>query len=143
MNKKWFSDHSLIRGDITWPNRYTGNIPIPHWVPDHWVEEWSSMSELDRAALYYVTQTKIPKILSRTALLLDYETLVDRPNETANRISDYFNLDQTEMTEKVIKTIGFKSNDRGFDITKLSNEMQNAVIKVYEESSTLALQQSI
>ncbi len=135
VNKKWFCDDSLIRGDITWPNRYTGNIPIPHWVPEHWVEEWASMSELDRAALYYITQTNIPEKCSQDPLVLDYQNLVDYPAETANRISDYFGLFQTEMTKKVIRSINFKSNDIDFDLTQLSNEMRQAVVTVYKKSS--------
>lgn len=138
MAKDWFSDSTLQACDIMSPNNYSIDIPAPHWVPKHYLSEWSSMSDVDRSALYYITQTKILE-MPEYSLVFDYDQFLANPRKLIECVSSKLDLSFGPNTETIIKQVKIQDTYSKFDMKKVRQEFRELALSVYEYSRKLCI----
>lgn len=103
MAKKWFSSETQ-NSDLIWPFTIQNGVNVPYWVKEGDEDAWVAMSELDRAAYYYIrvneNVTDIPNRIE-----IKYSDLMQNPLREAERIAEVLNLNFGGMTKKIIKGI--------------------------------------
>lgn len=140
LRRGWFTDRSLQSGAIVWPNYWVGQVPVPHWVPADWLEAWSFMSERDRAALYYITQTELPDRISDTSVIFDYSQMLDRPRALLGAVADHFGLDFGCRTGDILATVGVQDTTEPFELSLLCEDLRERVIEAYRKAIAHSLQ---
>lgn len=135
LNRGWFSDSSLRAGITTWPNRLESKVNIPHWVPIDYLEEWSSMHEVDRAALYFITQTEIPDSLPRSSLIINYHQMIKSPNLLLENVANHLGLSFGPCTAAVLNEVGSQPTTRKHDLRILRRELRERINQVFLSTS--------
>lgn len=131
LRKGWFKDESLQAGIHTWPNLFEGRVPKPHWVPKDWLEIWDEMTEVDRAALYFVTQTKLPMDLPESALIFSYDQLIKEPVKLLGAVADHLGLSFGSLTKNILTEVTEQKTTEYFNLKLLSRNLRNRVEEVY------------
>lgn len=139
LRRGWFTNSSLLNGEIIWPNRWGGQVPVPHWVPANWLETWSSMTEPDRAALYYVTQTELPDGLPDTVVIFEYSQMVERPRALLSAVADRFHFDFGYLTEAILATVQAQDTTEHFDLGVLREDLRERVREAYDKATAHSL----
>ncbi|MEO1987393.1 MAG: hypothetical protein ABGX47_12230 [Martelella sp.] len=132
LRRGWFSNALLQAGDIIWPNRYDGALPAPHWVPRTMLEEWENMSEPDRAALYYITQTNLSESVNAT--VFDYEQIIARPRALLAVVADQMGLEFGPCSKTLLNEVTVQKTTSKFDLGLLRDEFRSLVIETYERT---------
>lgn len=135
LGRSWFSDAVLLAGDITWPNRFDTRIPAPHWVPKNRLAEWDTMTETDRAALYYITQTDLSAAALPNTLAFDYRQLISRPRVLLEHIADRLGLDFGPRTDALLSEVETQESTSRFDLGALREEFRTLVPEVYARAT--------
>lgn len=138
MRKEWFSDRSLKMGNIIWPNNFSKDIPVPHWVQERYFDEWGCMNDADRAALYYITQTETPKMMGYS-LVFDYEQMNAAPRKLAETVAARLGLEFGPNTETIAKKVKIQDTCSRFDLRKIRQEFRELALSVYDRSSKLCV----
>jgi len=103
MAKNWFSLETK-NSDLIWPFTIQNGANIPYWVKEGDEAAWIAMSELDRAAYYYIrVNEKVTEIPDR--IEIKYSDIIKNPLMEAERIAEVLNLNFGGMTKKIIKGI--------------------------------------
>jgi hypothetical protein len=139
LRRGWFTDAALLAGDITWPNRFEGRVPRPHWVPSGWQSAWDKMGEADRAALYYISQTDLPIELPETTLVFDYNQLVTQPRALLATVAHTLSLDFGPCTDGILEQVKVQETTQDFALNLLSSELCDRVQKVYARATSRCL----
>ncbi|MDY6868109.1 MAG: hypothetical protein SVT56_09420, partial [Chloroflexota bacterium] len=138
LRKGWFADSSLQVGNIMWPNSFSTGIPAPHWVPERYFDEWECMNEADRAALYYITQTEIPK-MTEYSLVFDYDQMNAHPRNLIESVASMLGLEFGQNTETIVKQVKIQDTYSKFDLKKVRQDFRELALSVYERSSKLCV----
>lgn len=131
IKKQWFHDDSLKNTFTFWPAVMGESVPIPHWVPESRHLEWETMSEVERAALYYVEQTSIAGQHLKTSCLVDYDRLLQEPREIFAKILERLMKKHGEKSNQVLKEIQPQKSTEIFSLHKLPKKMKDDVEMVY------------
>ena len=133
LNKKWFS-RGNDNTDIIWPFKIHANVRVPYWVNNGDEELWVEMSELDRAAYYYIRMNEnINKISDR--IEVKYLDVVRAPKQEVERIAASLNLNFGEKTMEIIGNIVPTGSLRDEDILKGIREDFRNSINLFSEIS--------
>lgn len=138
LRKGWFADSSLLTGHIMWPNNFSMGIPTPHWLPEHYFDEWECMNEADRAALYYITQTEIPEV-TEYSLVFDYDQMIAQPRDLIGSVASRLDLAFGPNTETIVKQVKIQDTYSKFDLKKVRQDLRELALSVYERSSKLCV----
>ena len=124
LRKKWFSkknnemSHSM-------PFRIKNDVNIPFWVEEHDDDIWIELSEIDRAAYYYIQTYGGIDNFNRYNLIR-YTGLISNPTKVVEYLSDSLNLDFGIKTKSIINTIKPNMIERDINIiSKISEEFRN------------------
>lgn len=139
LRRGWFTDAALRTGDITWPNRFEGRIPRPHWVPSDWHSSWDNMTEADRAALYYISQTDLPKDLPHTTLIFGYHQMIAQPRALLAAVAQPLGLCFGPCTDNILDQVKVQKSTEDFDLAPLRSELRDRVQTVYDQAVTRCL----
>lgn len=125
--KKWFSVEAQ-NSDLVWPFKIQSGVNVPHWVRIGDEAAWISMSELDRAAYYYIrvneSTTDIPN-----RVVIKYSDLMKNPLMESERIAGLLKLNFGEMTNKIIKGIARTKTPRNKQIiSSICSNLRDKVI---------------
>lgn len=135
LQRRWFSDTLLQAGDITWPNRFDTRVPAPHWVPRDRVAEWDTMTEADRAALYYITQTALPGKLPAGALVLDYNQLIAQPRALLEHVAGQLGLAFGPRSDALLDEVEIQDSTSQFDLGVLRQEFRTLLPEVHARAA--------
>ena len=135
LRRGWFSDTLLLAGDITWPNRFSTRIPAPHWVPEEALSEWDAMSEADRAALYYITQTELPGGRAAAPLVFDYDQLIARPRDLVRLVADRLGLAFGVQTDNILEQVAIQKTYSKYDLAPLRQDFRDRARAAYAQAS--------
>ncbi len=121
--KKWFSDDQLS-DNLIWP--FHAGLPScpPFWVEESKLDEWGEMPEVDRCAYYCIRMSSFEMLLKNTTVV-HYSDLIRDPEAEVKKFANQLNLNFTEMTEKLIKSVsatGSIINERA--LASISSEYQ-------------------
>jgi len=124
LRKKWFSKQN---NEMThsMPFRLKNGVNIPFWVKEHDDDIWIELSEIDRAAYYYIQTYGSIDNLNRYNLIR-YTGLISNPIKIVENLSDSLNLDFGIKTKSIINTIKPNMIERDINIiSKISEEFRN------------------
>lgn len=138
LQRGWFSDTLLKAGDIIWPNRFDYAIPTPHWLPQAMLSEWQTMSEPDRAALYYITQTALSADVNAT--VIGYEQIIARPRAMLTSIANQMGLNFGPCTETLLAEVYVQKTTSKFDLGLVREEFRSLAVKTYAQNTERLLQ---
>jgi len=131
LKKKWFSELN-VNNSLIWPFRTYKQIKVPFWVRKKDDELWTKLSELDRAAYYYIRiNESINNIIGYTKV--KYKQLVNRPKDTIYGLAEKLNLKVGTETEKILQEIKPTAPER--DIHILNHIHSNLKEEVFYYSS--------
>lgn len=103
LKKKWFNELN-VRNSLIWPFRVYKQVRIPFWVREEEEELWMNLSELDRAAYYYIRINESTNgIIGH--IKVRYTRLVNRPKDITNELAEKLNLKFGTETEKIFQEI--------------------------------------
>jgi hypothetical protein len=103
LQKKWFS-RETPNSDLIWPFSMHEGVNVPYWVKVGDEVSWITMSELDRAAYYYIrVNENVADIFNR--IEIKYSDLIHSPKKEVGRIAEILNLDFGDKTKEIIKRI--------------------------------------
>lgn len=123
LEKKWFRDRDVAESPLA-EYKVVEGVPVPYWVPDDFSMDYYSLSEIDRAAYYYLVNIRAASASSQFHWV-DYEVLLASPNQVISEIADFLNTEPTAMTSKVISSIKKTTKKRDPSILgKLSSEFR-------------------
>ena len=123
LKKKWFADDRLGK-NLIWPFHSSMPAYPPFWVEESRLNEWGEMSEVDRCAYYCIRMSSFETQL-KNITVVHYDDLVRDPHAEVNKFANQLNLDPTEMTEKLIKSVsptGSIINERA--VASISSQYQ-------------------
>ena len=107
------------------PFRLKNGVNIPFWVKEHDDDIWIELSEIDRAAYYYIQTYGSIDNLNRYNLIR-YTGLISNPIKIVENLSDSLNLDFGIKTKSIINTIKPNMIERDINIiSKISEEFRN------------------
>jgi len=110
VKKCWFSNENS-RTALIWPFRKYKKVHVPFWVRDGDDDLWVGLSELDRAAYYYIRINEdVERIKGR--IEIKYAHLLSEPHSVVEDLASSLGLSFGEMTEEVIGQIIRTSSDR-------------------------------
>lgn len=135
LHRGWFSDDVLKAGDIAWPNRFDTVVPAPHWVPRDRLAEWDSMTEHDRAALYYITQTELAAV-SAKMVVFDYQQMISQPRALLELVADRLGLAFGPCTDTLLNEVTVQDSTSRFDLKTVRKEFANRVPEVYAQATS-------
>lgn len=133
--KKWFNDASADKNQI-WPFDICNRVRVPFWVKPVDMEYWTTLSELDRAAYYYVRiNEEVENIPGRFEVI--YNNLIMRPKEVVGEIGEKLGLEFGPKTMDVVTSIhrNERRNDF-FNIENINSDLRCRV-KYHSERSSL------
>ena len=134
--KGWFSDTSIRRSDIIWPNQYYMDYFVPHWLEEENWALWGELSEVDRCLLYYLSQTDTEQAAD---VVVDYGDLIGSPEMTIAKLSQILSLKTGPMTSVVTQTIE-PQNSTSRELTLPYNRgLLEKAIESYNRSRGLAI----
>lgn len=134
LRRGWFTDAALQAGDITWPNRFEGRIPRPHWVPSDWHSAWDDMTEADRAALYYISQTDLPEDLPQTTLIFGYHQMIAQPRALLAAVAQPLGLGFGPCTDTILDQVKVQESTEDFDLAPLRGDLRDRVQTVHAQA---------
>lgn len=118
IDKEWFSDNSLEYTNRIWPiYRIKGRV-IPFWVDKEDFDLWIKMDEFNRNAYYFIKMST--NISLANVYQLDYDDLLEKPDNTINELSKELDVKFGEKTNSLINTIKKTKKDRDL---KVLNEL--------------------
>lgn len=104
LTKKWFSIENET-SNLYWPFRIYKGRKIPHFINMEEMEVWLQMSEIDRAALYYIKIIEQQELI-QTAIKIKYSDLIKNPMSETKKLAENLGLvigPKTEMIASEIK----------------------------------------
>ncbi|OIQ03354.1 MAG: hypothetical protein COS82_06860 [Zetaproteobacteria bacterium CG06_land_8_20_14_3_00_59_53] len=103
LQKEWFSPKDP-NSDLVWPFRRHKGVNVPFWVRPGDDELWLNISEVDRAAYYYIRVNEdVERIDGR--IELRYGHLLENPHKATKALARSLGLDFGAKTEEVINNI--------------------------------------
>jgi len=103
LQKKWFSPENESSA-LLWPFRVCHGVNVPFWVREGEDELWVKLSELDRAAYYYIRVNEgIENITGR--IEISYTNLLEKPSETIEGLADNLGLEFGTLTKQIVDQI--------------------------------------
>jgi len=106
--KGWFTNKSLMNGNLLWPNYDYKNFKIPHFVKNVDAELFVEMEELFRIGYYIQLMFEgISKI--DNSIIVSYENFVKQPKEIMKDIAFKLNLTFGNKTDKLINEVNRKT----------------------------------
>lgn len=127
IEKGWFSERSLTKENLIWPNRFLKGVRIPFWVSPEDDEEWIGMNELHRIAYYYIIVNEPVEKLS-DCIKVKYSDLMENPNDVVRRIADKLRLSYGEKTEEILSSVRRRrTNVNSGMLEKLNPEVRDKV----------------
>ena len=112
--KKWFSKEAE-KFDLIWPFSIIDGIHIPYFVKVCDQKDWIAMSELDRAAYYYIRSCEYESSIDGK-IEVNYSVLMQNPLNEVERIAELLGLKFGEMTHSIIGGIARKDIPRNSQI---------------------------
>lgn len=123
LEKEWFRDRDAVESPLAECKVVEGRT-VPYWVPDDFSIDYYSLSEIDRAAYYYLINIRAASTSSQFHWV-DYEVLLASPNQVVSDIADLLNTEPTAMTSKIISSIKKRDKKRDLSILgKISSEFK-------------------
>lgn len=103
LRKRWFS-RETPNSDLIWPFATHEGVNVPYWVKDGDEASWVMMSELDRAAYYYIrVNENVVDIPNR--IEIKYSDLMRSPEQEIGRVAANLNLNFGDKTKEIMKRI--------------------------------------
>jgi len=134
IDKNWFSNETLLKKNVTWPNREINNIKIPFWVNPKDDEKWIEMDELHRCAYYYILMNKSICQIS-TPIIIKYDDLINDPLKTINKLKTNLKISWGEKTKEIIDTLKYPRKKGNINILNKLNKNFKEEIKYYSNTS--------
>jgi len=124
LHKKWFANSN---SEMIWPLRKYKKNTVPFFVFEGEEDFWCSLSELDKAAFYYIKINKKQRQI-KDAIFVKYNELINNPISAAESLASSLNLNFGPLTQSLITKIKptFKEFDPGI-LDKISVDMRNQV----------------
>jgi hypothetical protein len=133
MQRGWFREDSENK-NLIWPFHRLKNLQVPYWVKLEDIEYWLSLSEIDRAAYYYIRiNENVRNIEGR--IEIKYIDLVYNAHTTASGLAEKLGVSFGDKTAAIIEKI--KRTDKVRDlglIGKIRDELRGQV-KHYSDLS--------
>ncbi len=124
LRKEWFSKKNNAM-NFSIPFRQKKGVNIPFWVKKHHDDVWIELSEIDRAAYYYIQAYDGIENFSQYNFIR-YTELISNPINIVENLADSLNLDFGAKTKSIISTIKPTDFDRDIAIiSKISQEFRN------------------
>ena len=119
---------------MLWPFRVCHGVNVPFWVREGEDELWVKLSELDRAAYYYIRVNEgIENITGR--IEVSYTNLLEKPSETIEGLADNLGLEFGTLTKQIVDQIYLTHPDRDYMIlSKISSHLRDKVLHYSELS---------
>lgn len=112
LQRKWFSDET-VGESLVWPFTICNNVRVPFWVKSEDVECWATISELDRAAYYYIrVNEEVERIPGR--IEVGYDRLIVEPKETICQLTEKLGLRLGPKTDEIVS--GIRRTDKHRDL---------------------------
>lgn len=114
LNKGWFNEVG-VRENLIWPFRVCDGVNVPYWVRKGDDELWVGLSEIDRAAYYYIRVNEgLDGLPDR--IELRYDELVSDPRRVVEGLSERLHLEFGTETERIIREIKPSTPERDYGI---------------------------
>lgn len=136
MHKQWFSDETNGKS-LIWPFRICKDVRVPFWVKPRDMEYWTTLSELDRAAYYYIRINEdVEHIPGRIEVA--YDSLVAQPEETLAAVTEKLNLRFGPKTDEIVAGIRKTKKKRDlFVMDKITSDLRQRVKHYSDRSATI------
>jgi hypothetical protein len=133
MQRGWFREGSETKS-LTWPFYKLDNAHVPYWVRLEDIEYWRSLSEIDRAAYYYIRiNENIRNIEGR--IEIKYIDLLHNAHSIASRLAEKLGVSFGVKTTAIIENIKRTDKVRNLGlIAKIRDELRGSV-KYYSDLS--------
>ena len=132
LERGWFGEKGS-KASLIWPFREYGAIRVPYWVRSTDSAYWTGLSELDKAAYYYIVMSEgIEKIADR--IQISYRELIATPYAKVEKIADTLGLKMSPKTSEIISSIKPTYRDRNLKILDEINSDLRKKVKIYSES---------
>lgn len=133
LKKRWFSPENET-SNLIWPFRLYKGVHVPFWVREGDEELWFGLSELDRAAYYYIRVNEtVEEIEGR--IEVKYSHLLAKPKKVVSDIADMLGLRFGAMTEEIINQIRPTTPDRDYKILDRVRQDFREKVEYYSELS--------
>jgi hypothetical protein len=133
IQRGWYSDRQMRGTGGEWLFRETvvDGLKIPAWVPDSLIEEFVSVSEVDRCAMCYIEQYK-HLVERRDCTVADFEELMHSPRPYFGALSDRLGRKFGPMTAQLLEAVREPSKDRSIPVNDISPERRRRMAEIYE-----------
>ena len=131
LTKKWFSIENET-SNLHWPFRFFEGKKIPHFVNPEEMDAWLKMSEIDRAAFYFIKiseeQESIP-----AAIKIKYAKLIKNPIQETKNLARNLGLKISPKTNIIANKIRLSNAFRDCDIVNKISFNLSEKFKFYSE----------
>lgn len=103
LKKRWFCSQNQTSA-LIWPFRKCDNVHVPFWVRDGDDELWAGLSELDRAAYYYVRVNENVNDI-KGCIKVQYRKLIQEPRGTVSELAEQLDLNYGDKTDQILAQI--------------------------------------
>ena len=123
--KGWFTDENMQKINLVpkYPEKIIDNIKIPYWIKSEDIEFWVSADELSRCVYYYKRISEEILKNSDSAIIIDYDEFIKRPDELFKKIVDRLSLDYGEKTQEILDTVKFQEKKRENYLIGLNSDL--------------------
>lgn len=133
LQRKWFSDESASKS-LIWPFRIYNNDRVPFWVKPEDVEYWTTISELDKAAYYYIRVNEDVENISGR-IEVGYDRMLLKPKEVIAELIDKLGVKSGPKTDEVVAGIRKTEKDRDLQLIGRINSDLRERVKQYSDRS--------
>lgn len=117
LQKKWFSKEAIGKS-LVWPFCIFGDLRVPFWVKPEDREYWTTLSELDRAAYYYVRVNEgVENIPGRFEVV--YDDLVAKPGLVVGKLIEELGMRHGPRTGEIVA--GIRRSENNCDLFVMGN----------------------
>ncbi len=136
VKKGWFSNQSLNTNspEPLIDFKIIANLRVPRWVAETDYDFWIDSDEINRCAYYYYrSNSELLKLKSSPhhIEIINYESLVRNPRQTAVCISDFFRLKPSKKTDDIITSIKPQKNSNENYILNVELNLQKEIIDLH------------
>jgi len=140
IRKKWFSSEYLDEKHPSqiYATEIINSIKIPYWVKQEDKEFWTISNELNRCAYYYRRISEEILENSDSAIIINYEEFVKKPNEIFKDVVKLLGLEFGEKTEEILSTVQYQDKHREDYLEGLDGELLSAIKNLDEKLKALS-----
>ncbi len=127
--KKWFSNEKNLI-DSFLPHKIINSKKYPYWFDKKYLKIWEKSNEMTKCAIFFlVSENYYEKIKNYS--LIEYEELISNPNKSIKKLAKRLNLQMTQNTFQILKTV--RKSSTKININLIKNKIHPEILKKLEK----------